>query len=172
MLLKKAVEIDAFDRKEDGLFNRSNRSRPSNTIDDGHLAEKIPGEQNRQHGLLGPPHVFDDFHGSLTDDEHSIPWFTFPDDDVVLLKHRFFDSARDFVDRAGREPGKNGDGLQKRLPQTARVQADGRSVSHDRIFTGPAGGSNEKTEFRSSGVQELQNSRAFRFDYEIPKGIA
>jgi hypothetical protein len=59
------------------------------------------------------------------------------------LKNRFLDNARDFVDCAGGKPGKNRDGLQKRLPQTT-VQPDGRSVWHGEIFTGPAGGSNKK----------------------------
>ena len=97
-----------FSAKRVGLFNRSNRSRPSNTIDDGHLAEKIPGQQNRQHGFAGSPQIFDDFHGSLTDDKHPIARFTFPDDDVVLVKNRFLDSIGNFVYAPGVSPAKIG----------------------------------------------------------------
>ena len=96
MFLKKVIEIDAFHRKKGGLFLRSDRSGPSNTVDDGHFAEKILGQQNCKHRLSGLPQVFNDLDRSLTDNKHPIARFAFPDNDIVLVKHRFFDSTRNF----------------------------------------------------------------------------
>ena len=96
MMLKETIEIHAFKCKEGGVFNRSDRRGASNALDDGHLAQKILGPQNRKHCLAGLRHIFDDFHGPGTDNKHPIAGFAFHDDDVAPMKHRFFDGIRDF----------------------------------------------------------------------------
>jgi hypothetical protein len=168
MFLKKMVEIDTFDRQKGGLFLGSDRSGPSDTIDDGHFAQKILGEQNCKHRLSGSPQVFDDLDRSPTDNKHPIARFAFPDNDIVLMKHRFFDSTRNFGQRGGSKSGKDRDGLQKLLTHSMHVQVGARSVSHEEIFTGPGRGSNEKSELRSQELQELQNrTSAFRSVHRI-----
>ena len=137
MFLKKVVEMDAFQREEQGILHGSDRSGSGHTIDDRHLAEKVPGAQNRKRSLPGLRQVFNNFHGAGTDNEHSIAGFAFSDDDVALFKCRFFDDSCYFAQCGGVEPGKDRDGLQKSLTGSERVCANGSSVFHGEIVNGP-----------------------------------